>query len=217
MSKEEIFSLYAITDETCLKNQTLYEAVEAAIRGGITCLQYRNKHFEDTEENLAKINKIQKICKEKGVPFIVNDNVLLTKLIDADGVHIGQKDMNVKEVRRLLGPEKIIGVTAKTVEQARLAYEGTADYIGSGAIFVTETKKDATPLSIDTFRDICKSVPIPVVAIGGINIDNLHNLKESGASGVAIINGIFGVDDIEGTCRRIRKILKEIQIVTTKG
>ena len=152
--------------------------------------------------------KIQLICNKYNVPLIINDNVTLAKEIDADGVHVGQSDLEAARVREILGPDKIIGVTAKTVEQAVAAEAAGADYLGSGAVFGTTTKLDAKKMSIDLLKEITSSVNIPVVAIGGIDETNIEQLKGTGIAGVAVVSGIFAKDD----CKKAAKELKAVRL-----
>jgi len=185
------YKLYAITDRTWLReDESLADAVRHAILGGATIVQLREKSLEyDKLKGLAL--SVQKVCKAYNIPFIVNDNVELANEINADGVHLGQNDMSIKSARSILGEGKIIGATAKTVEQAKAAEQEGADYIGSGAVFGTDTKSDATNLSIDALNEICNSVSIPVVAIGGINAYNVSTLRGTSIAGVSVVSGIF--------------------------
>lgn len=195
--------LYAVTDRSWLRGQTLAQQVEAALRGGVTMVQLREKEL-DEESFEREAREIQALCRSYGVPFLINDNVALAKKLDADGVHVGQSDMEALEVRSYLGAGKIIGVTAKTVPQALAAEKAGADYLGSGAVFGTFTKPDAVPLSLDKFQEICECVSIPVVAIGGVTADNLHRLQGRKMSGFAVVSGIFAAHDIESQTRRLR-------------
>ena len=198
--------LYAVTDRNWLGEQTLYEQVEEALRGGATMLQIREKELDEADfEDEAR--EIQKLCRKYQVPMIINDNVALAKRVDADGVHIGQSDMEMKNARELLGEDKIIGVTAKTIEQAKAAEAAGADYLGSGAVFGSSTKLDAKPMEHALFQEICESVAIPVVAIGGITADNVMQLKGRGMAGVAVVSGIFACKDIEAGTRRLRELV----------
>lgn len=201
--------LYAITDRSWLNGRTLYEQVEEALKGGATILQIREKDLPEAEvEKEAK--QIQVLCKKYGVPLIINDNVELAKRIDADGVHVGQSDMEAGKVRAMLGPDKIIGVTAKTVEQARFAEENGADYLGVGAVFHTGTKKDAIGITHDDLEQICASVHIPAVAIGGITRENVEQLKGRGMAGIAVVSAIFGQPDIETATTELKKTVLEM-------
>lgn len=198
--------LYAVTDRSWLGEQTLYEQVEEALRGGATMVQIREKELDEADfEDEAR--EIQKLCRKYQVPLIINDNVALAKRVDADGVHIGQSDMEMKNARELLGEDKIIGVTAKTIEQAKAAEAAGADYLGSGAVFGSSTKLDAKPMEHALFQEICESVAIPVVAIGGITADNVMQLKGRGMAGVAVVSGIFACKDIEAGTRRLRELV----------
>ena len=201
--------LYAVTDRSWLRGQTLAQQVEAALRGGITMLQLREKNLEEEAfEREARV--IQDLCRSFGVPFIINDNVELAKRLDADGVHVGQSDRAAGEVRAYLGAGKIIGVTAKTVQQALDAEKAGADYLGSGAVFGTSTKPDAIPLSLDRFQEICESVAIPVVAIGGISRDNIMALRGRKMSGFAVVSGIFAAEDIEKETGKLLLAAREL-------
>jgi thiamine-phosphate diphosphorylase len=207
MEKKNLL-LYAVTDRTWLGSETLAMQVEKALRGGVTMVQFREKHLQG-EALEQEARSVQAVCRKYQVPFLVNDDVLLAKKIDADGVHIGQGDMPLREARALLGAGKIIGVTAKTVAQAKEAEAGGADYLGSGAVFGTATKQDAKRMDHALLDQICESVRIPVVAIGGICSDNILELKGRKMNGVAVVSGIFHSDDIEGAARNLRKLAEE--------
>lgn len=199
---EENLRLYAITDKTWVNGGTLAGQVEEALRGGATMIQYREKDG-DEEKIRQEALDIKLLCHKYNVPFLIDDRVMLAREIGADGVHIGQDDMSVTKARSILGPDKIIGVTAKTVEQALLAKEQGADYLGSGAVFGTTTKVGAKPMELATLKAICEAVSIPVVAIGGINGENVLSLKDTGIAGVAVIKGIFGEERIEESTRSL--------------
>lgn len=160
--------LYAVTDRNWLHGETLYEQVEKALKGGATFVQLREKQL-DQEHFLEEAKEIKKLCKQYHVPFVINDNVEIAVLMDADGVHVGQSDMEAGNVRKMLGDDKIIGVSAQTVEQAVLAQQRGADYLGVGAVFPTGSKDDADDVSHETLKAICEAVQIPVIAIGGIS------------------------------------------------
>ena len=202
----EQLKLYAVTDRTWLGNETLYEQVEKALKGGVTLVQLREKELD--EETFEKEGReLLELCHRYHVPLIINDNVALAQKINADGVHIGQSDMEMQHARELLGADKIIGVTAKTVEQAKAAQVAGADYLGSGAVFGTSTKADAKPMELALFQKICESVEIPVVAIGGISGDNVLQLKGRKMAGIAVVSGIFACEDIEkGTAELLEKV-----------
>ena len=187
--------LYAVTDRSWLNGASLADQVKEALEGGATLLQLREKDM-DYSRFLEEALEIQKLCRSYGVPFIINDNVALAKEINADGIHVGQTDMAAGDVRALLGPDKILGVSAQTVEQAILAEKNGADYLGVGAVFPTGSKADAVEVSHSTLREICEAVSIPVVAIGGITLDNLAQLSGSGICGIAVISAIFAQKDI---------------------
>ena len=201
--------LYAVTDRSWLGGRTLEEQVEDALKGGITMLQLREKDLPEDEFEQEAL-RVQQLCRAYNVPFIINDNVALAAKIGADGVHVGQGDMDPAEVRRILGPDAIIGVTAKTVEQAQAAEAAGADYLGSGAVFGSATKTDAIPMTLDRFREICACVSIPVVAIGGVGPQNIRQLAGRGMSGFAIVSGIFAAEDITGRCRELRSTAEEL-------
>ncbi len=202
--------LYAVTDRSWLKGRTLEEQVEEALKGGVTCLQLREKDL-DEETFIEEARKIKKLTDAYGVPFIINDNVKVALAVDADGVHVGQEDMPAEEVRRLIGKNKILGVSTKTVEQAIKAQEAGADYVGVGAIFETFTKKDAKATAIETLKEIRKNVHIPVVAIGGINKENIMTLAGCSIDGVAVVSAIFAQSNIEESTRTL-KVLSEQMI-----
>lgn len=194
-SEKELL-LYAVTDRHWLGEETLYDQVKKALDGGATFVQLREKKL-DREDFLAEAKEIQKLCKEYEVPFVINDEVSIAKDIDADGVHVGQSDMEAMDVRKILGSDKIIGVSAQTVEQAIIAEKHGADYLGVGAVFTTGSKDDADDVSHETLKAICEAVSIPVIAIGGITKDNVAELAGSGICGVAVISAIFGQKDIQ--------------------
>ena len=201
--------LYAITDRTWLGEQTLTEQVQDALEGGVSLLQYREKHLEG-EAKIAQAKEILALCRKYDVPLIINDDPLLAKEIGADGVHVGQKDMAPEKVRQIIGPDMVLGVSARTVEQALAAQAAGADYLGSGAVFHTGTKGDARALSHDVLREICGSVEIPVVAIGGITAENAPQLAGTGISGIAVISGIFASEDVKGAAAELRSIAEQI-------
>lgn len=201
-SKKELM-LYAVTDRHWLGEETLYDQVKKALEGGATFIQLREKKL-DRDDFLAEAIEIQKLCREYDVPFVINDNVGIAKDIDADGVHVGQSDMEAMDVRKILGPDKILGVSAQTVEQAVIAEKHGADYLGVGAVFATGSKDDADDVSHDTLRAICDAVNIPVIAIGGITRDNVCELAGSGICGVAVISAIFGQKDIKSATEGLK-------------
>ena len=203
--------VYAVTDRTWTGKMSLYDQVEAALRGGATMVQMREKGLTDDTvwDYLEEARRLRVLTERYSVPLLIDDNVKLALLCGADGVHVGQNDMDAAQARALLGPDKILGVTAKTVEQAIKAQEQGADYLGSGAVFGTSTKADALPMTMERLGEICRSVSIPVVAIGGICLENIGKLRGSGAAGAAVVSGIFGAEDIEGTVRKLRRKVEE--------
>lgn len=201
--------LYAVTDRHWTGEKTLYQQTEEAVLGGATFVQIREKELNEADFEKEAL-ELQALCKKYKIPFIVNDNVELAKKIDADGVHVGQEDMNACKVRELLGPDKILGVSAQTVEEAILAEKQGADYLGVGAVFPTGSKSDAIDVSHETLKAICKAVKIPVVAIGGITKDNLCQLKGSGIAGISVISAIFAQKDIKAAARELKKRTLEI-------
>ena len=206
---EDILRLYAVTDRSWLRGQTLYEQVEKALIGGATLLQLREKDL-DEENFLREAIELAKLCHRYGVPLLINDNVEIARRSGADGVHVGQDDMEAASVRSILGSDMIVGVTAKTVEQAIRAQEAGADYLGSGAVFGSATKLNAKPMTKELLNTICHAVQIPVVAIGGINRQNIVELAGTDISGVAVVSGIFAASDIEAECRHLRSIVQQI-------
>ena len=199
----EHLALYAVTDRNCLGGRRLADAVEAAIRGGVTMVQLREKHI-DRRDFLAEAEELARICRDFGVPFIVNDDVEIALLSHADGVHLGQDDTDAREARRILGKDAVIGVTARSADEAVAAEAVGADYLGVGAVFGTATKTDTRNIGIDGLRAITRAVRIPAVAIGGVKPSNISALAGSGASGVAVVSAIFGADDIESACRELK-------------
>ena len=202
--------LYAITDCHWLKDRSLAEETDEILEAGVTFLQLREKH-KNGEALKKEALEVQAVAKKHRVPFVINDYVDLAKEIDADGVHVGQSDMEYENARRILGDDKIIGVSASTLEEAVAADRAGADYIGVGACFPTSTKADAEYLSIDDLRKICNAVSIPVVAIGGINQDNVCQLKGSGIQGICNISAIYGASD---KTQAVRSLLEKADAVS---
>lgn len=201
--------LYAVTDSRWTGSRTLYEQLEAALKGGVTCVQLREKHLSP-EAFLAEAVNMKELCHRYGVPLLINDHVDIALKSDADGVHVGQSDMAAAAARALLGPDKIVGVTARTVEQAKAAQAAGASYLGSGAVFGSATKQDARPLEHAVLRQITEAVSIPVVAIGGITEENLSALHGTGVDGVALVSAIFSASDIEAKCRALKVLSREM-------
>jgi thiamine-phosphate pyrophosphorylase len=200
--------LYAVTDRSWLGEQTLYEQVEEALKGGATFVQLREKEL-DEDTFLVEAIEIQELCKRYKVPFVINDNVEIARKMNADGVHVGQSDMEAGNVRAILGEDKILGVSAQTVEQAILAEQRGADYLGVGAVFHTGSKADADDVSYETLKAICEAVSIPVVAIGGIGKHNVLELSGSGICGVAVISAIFAAEDITSATAELKALTEK--------
>lgn len=196
--------LYAVTDRHWLNGRTLYSVVKESLDGGVTFLQLREKELDEVHF-LEEAKELQQLCREYQVPFIVNDNVDIAIAMDADGVHVGQSDMEAGDVRAKLGSDKIIGVSAQTVEQAVLAEKHGADYLGVGAVFPTGSKDDADDVSYETLKAICEAVSIPVIAIGGITQENVKELAGSGICGIAVISAIYAQKDIRKASEDLKK------------
>ena len=203
------YLLYAVTDRHWLNGRTLEEDVELALMGGITLVQLREKNL-DFKDFCREAEKIHSLCSKYNVPLIINDNVEVAKAVNAEGVHLGQGDMSIAKAREILGKNKIIGATARTKEQAVKAEKEGADYVGSGAVFGTSTKSDAVKMSFATLNEICKSVQIPVTAIGGITKENVSELKGTGISGIAVVSGIFAEKDIYNSTSELKKKIEEV-------
>ena len=204
ISKKDML-LYAVTDRCGYSYDEFISRVETALGSGVTCLQLREKGL-DYSVFLEEAKTVKALCERYGVPFIINDNVGLALECGADGVHVGQDDMNAIDIRKEAGDRLIVGVSAHNVEEALNAQAAGADYLGCGAVFTTSTKADVTALGYDELKKICASVDIPVVAIGGINAGNILNLTGSGISGIAVASAIFGADDISAKCKALREL-----------
>lgn len=207
-TKEDLL-LYAVTDRSWLNGRTLFEQVEEALEGGATFIQLREKEL-DEEHFLEEALQLKALCKKYHVPFVINDNVEIAAAMDADGVHVGQSDMEAGDVRAKLGPDKILGVSAQTVEQAILAEKRGADYLGVGAVFPTGSKDDADDVSHEMLKAICEAVHIPVIAIGGISSANVLELKGTGICGIAVISAIFAQKDIKESTKNLKKLTLEM-------
>lgn len=199
---------YAVTDRSWLNAETLYSQVEKALEGGATFVQLREKHL-DHDAFLQEAKEIKELCAKYQVPFVLDDDVELALEVGADGVHVGQSDMEAGDVRAKLGEDKIVGVSAQTVEQALLAQERGADYLGVGAVFPTSSKDDAVEVDHEMVKAICEAVDIPVIAIGGITKDNVQELSGCGLCGIAVISAIFAKPDI-------KKATEELKAATEK-
>ena len=201
--------LYAVTDRYWLGKRTLHDVVKESLDGGVTFVQLREKHL-DQAHFLEEAKDLKMLCKAYNVPFVINDNVDIALEMDADGVHVGQSDMEAGDVRAKLGPDKIIGVSAQTVEQAVLAEKRGADYLGVGAVFPTNSKDDATDVSYETLKAICQAVSIPVIAIGGITKDNVEELSGSGICGIAVISASYGQKNIKDATANLKMAVQKI-------
>lgn len=212
-TKDEIrqaMLLYAVTDQSWLKEgQTLLSVCEEVLANGATFLQIREKDLS-AEAFEAEAARLKALCKQHRVPYVVNDSVEIALAIDADGVHVGQSDIHGRDIRAIIGPDKILGISAGTVEEAIAAETAGADYIGVGAVFGTSTKKNARSLSVEKLRDICNAVSIPVVAIGGINAGNLPELNGSGVEGVAVVSAIFAAENPGKATRELLALSREM-------
>lgn len=208
MNKVDV-TLYAVTDRGAVGGRDFYEAIEDALKGGVTLLQLREKGLDEKELTEETI-KVKEICRRYGVPLIVNDSYRAAIAAGADGVHVGAEDAPVAEIRALAGENFIIGATAKTVEQAKSAQAAGADYLGVGAVFPSPTKTNAIRITNEQLREIAASVDIPVAAIGGISRENITELKGSGAEGVALVSAIFAAEDITSECMELKRISEEL-------
>lgn len=201
--------LYAVTDRAWIGKQSLYEQVESALKGGVTCVQLREKDLND-DDFLTEALEISALCRRYGIPFFINDNVELAIKCKADGIHVGQEDMSAAQVRQKVGSDMMIGVSVHSVKEALEAAKNGADCLGVGAMFTTSTKMDADVLSKEILRDICTAVDVPVVAIGGISKSNISELSGTGVDGVALVSAIFSADNIENECRLLRRLSEEM-------
>ena len=195
--------LYAVTDRSFTQVETLYEQIEGALAGGVTMVQLREKYL-DSEEFVNEAIEIKALCHRYHVPLIINDNIEVALQSGADGVHVGIEDTPVAEIRKMAGEDFIIGATAKTVEQAQAAQAAGADYLGVGSVFPSPTKKNAVRITTGQLREICMSVSIPAVAIGGICLDNIDSLQGGGMAGVAVVSGIFGAKNIKAAAINLK-------------
>ncbi len=201
--------LYAVTDRAWTGKQTLMEQVEDALKGGVTCVQLREKEL-DEDKFLEEAKEMKQLCAKYGVPFIINDNVTIAIKSKADGIHVGQSDMEARNVRKLVGDQMMIGVSVKSAKQALAAENAGADYLGVGAIFHTTTKLDASEVSFQTLKEICEAVTIPVVAIGGISKHNMMELTGTSVDGVALVSAIFASEDIEKECKELHLLSEKV-------
>ena len=206
---KDMLLLYAVTDRSNICNLTLYEQIEMALRGGVTCLQLREKNLSE-DEFVSEAVKVKELCLRYNVPLIINDNADVAIKSGADGVHVGIEDAPVDELRKKLPKGFIIGATAKTIEQAKAAEKAGADYIGVGAVFPSPTKANAIRITHKELHEICSAVSIPSVAIGGINYDNIDELKGGGMDGVAVVSAIFSADDIYTATMQLKEKAKAV-------
>lgn len=201
--------LYLVTDRAAIKHGTFLDAVENALKGGVNIVQLREKGRSE-DEIIALAKELKELTNYYNVPLIINDSPTIAKLSGADGVHLGMTDGEVSEAREFLGKNAIIGGSARTVERAVMLEGQGTDYLGVGAVFGTKTKADAKTINTDILSDICHAVNIPIVAIGGVNKDNIIRLKDTGASGIAVVSAIMGSDDIYHATTEIKSIMKSI-------
>jgi len=202
--------MYFITDSTNYSEEEFLHRVEEACKGGVTLIQLREKD-RTTKEYLVLAQKVHEITQRYDIPLIIDDRVDVALAVNAEGVHVGQSDMPVKLARQLMGGDKIVGATAKTVPQALEAYEQGADYLGVGAIYPTTTKVKTVLTSVDTLKEIVKAVPIKVNAIGGLNKDNIHVLKTSGIDGICVVSAIMKADNPKAAAEELREAFHELQ------
>lgn len=206
---KDMLLLYAVTDRSWTQNQTLYDQIEAALKGGVTIVQLREKNLPE-DEFVAEAIRVKELCSRYNVPLIINDNAEVALKSGADGVHVGIEDTPVAELRQKVGKDFIIGATAKTVEQAQSAEKAGADYLGVGAVFPSPTKKNAIRITAEKLKEICSSVSVPAVAIGGISLDNVSEIKGCGMNGIAVVSAIFASDDIQKAASEMKEKAKEV-------
>lgn len=206
---KDMLLLYAVTDRSWTQDQTLYDQIEAALKGGVTIVQLREKNLPE-DEFVAEAIRVKELCSRYNVPLIINDNADVALKSGADGVHVGIEDTPVAELRQKVGKDFIIGATAKTVEQAQSAEKAEADYLGVGAVFPSPTKKNAIRITAEKLKEICSSVSVPAVAIGGISLDNVSEIKGCGMSGIAVVSAIFASDDIQKAASELKEKAKEV-------
>ena len=206
---KDMLLLYAVTDRSWTQDQTLYDQIEAALKGGVTIVQLREKNLPE-DEFVAEAIRVKELCSRYNVPLIINDNADVALKSGADGVHVGIEDTPVAQLRQKVGKDFIIGATAKTVEQAQSAEKAGADYLGVGAVFPSPTKKNAIRITAEKLREICSSVSVPAVAIGGISLDNVSEIKGCGMSGIAVVSAIFASDDIQKAASELKEKAKEV-------
>lgn len=206
---KDSLQLYAVTDCAWVGRQTLLEQIEDALRGGVTMVQLREKQLSE-QELIREAVQVKMLCHRYSVPLIINDNVNVALRSGADGVHVGAEDMSVAQIRRRVPSGFIIGATAKTVQQARLAEQDGADYLGVGAVFASPTKQDAIRITVEQLHAICGSVSIPTVAIGGIGLDNLMELRGGGIDGIAVVSALFAAEDIRTVAAELKAAVQTL-------
>ena len=206
---KDMLLLYAVTDRSWTQDKTLYDQIEAALKGGVTIVQLREKNLPE-DEFVAEAIRVKELCSRYNVPLIINDNAEVALKSGADGVHVGIEDTPVAELRQKVGKDFIIGATAKTVEQAQSAEKAGADYLGVGAVFPSPTKKNAIRITAEKLKEICSSVSVPAVAIGGISLDNVSEIRGCGMSGIAVVSAIFASDDIQKAASELKEKAKEV-------
>jgi thiamine-phosphate pyrophosphorylase len=206
------YSLYLVTAAELSGGRSQRQIVAAAIRGGVTLVQYREKSAS-TRQMIEEARELCALCRAHRIPFIVNDRVDIALAVDADGVHVGQDDLPASLARQWIGPGKLLGVSVENVAQARLAVEGSADYVGASPIFTTPTKPDAPPpMGLQGLQEIARACPIPVVAIGGLNAKNVANVSRAGAAGVAVVSAIIGAEDPERAARELKRVIEAARL-----
>lgn len=210
ISRDQLL-LYAVTDRSYTGKQSLYEQIREALDGGVTCVQLREKGMEKSVL-IEEAIRIRELCRRYHVPLLINDHTDVALQSGADGVHVGLQDQPISEIRRMAGSKFIIGATAKTAEQAQKAEAAGADYLGVGAVFPSPTKKNAVRITYGQLKEICSSVSIPAVAIGGISLANMSEIADCGISGIAVASGIFSADRIKDTAEQFRQ--KAVRIVS---
>ena len=201
---KDMLLLYGVTGRGCESAQTLYRQIEAALKGGVTLVQLREKNLSDADY-VEEAVKVKALCHRYGVPLIINDKVDVAIKSGADGVHVGIEDTPVRQIRQKVPKDFIIGATAKTVEQAQDAEKAGADYLGVGAVFPSPSKKNVIRITLGQLKDICLSVSIPTVAIGGINLENVMEIQGCGMDGIAVISAIFAADDIQNAAVKLKE------------
>jgi thiamine-phosphate pyrophosphorylase len=210
MDKQKLLSsvqLYVIADRKICKEKDIEKAVAEAIDGGAQMIQFRNK--ESSDDDFLKIaSSLRNLCRDKSIPLIINDRVMIAKKIEADGVHVGEEDLSVTEARKILGSNKIIGRTTRNIEQAKSAQDEGADYIGLGPVFYTDSKEIGMPIGVEVVGKVTTVLKIPVFAIGGINLNNLNQLLEAGGKRIAVISSVFLSKDIKSSAEVLLKKLE---------